>query len=128
MVYLRLDDLMRIRDHVSVGQGARIEIMNHNQLMAALAAPRQAFFGTEAFPTLAEKAGALVYALVQGHPFWDGNKRIASEALLLFLARNGARLHAGADELKGFTREIALGRLRDGDVAQWLADHIEDQT
>ena len=25
MVYLRFDDLMRIRDHVSQGQGARIE-------------------------------------------------------------------------------------------------------
>ncbi|HEU4328996.1 MAG TPA: type II toxin-antitoxin system death-on-curing family toxin [Roseiflexaceae bacterium] len=128
MVYLRLDDLMRIRDHVSLGQGARIEIMNHHQLMAALAAPRQAFFGAEAFPTLAEKAGALVYALVQGHPFWDGNKRIASEALLLFLARNGARLRAGTEDLAAFTREIALGRLRDGDLAQWLAAHIEDQT
>lgn len=125
MVYLRFDDLTRLRDQVSLGQGVRIEIRDSNRLMAALAAPRQAFFGEEAFPTLAEKAGALLYALIEGHPFWDGNKRIATAALLLFLARNGAALQADADELRAFTREIARGQLRDGAVTAWLAARLD---
>jgi death-on-curing protein len=128
MVYLRFDDLMRIRDRVSQGQGARIEIRDSNRLMAALAAPRQGFFGAEAFPTLPEKAGALLYALIEGHPFWDGNKRIATEALRLFLDRNGATLRADADELAAFTREIARGQLRDGAVAAWLAGRVASKT
>jgi death-on-curing protein len=93
--------------------------------MSALAAPRRSAFGAEAFPSLADKAGALVYALVQNHPFWDGNKRIAAVALRRFLGRNGATLVASDAELESFTTTIARGALRDDAIAAWVGSHIE---
>ena len=128
MVYLTLDDILSIRDQVSVAYADRFEIMSPNGLMSALAAPRRSAFGTDAFPTLAEKAGALVFSLVQNHPFWDGNKRIASAALRLFLVRNGAALAASDSAIESFTVRIARGVLRDGGITAWIGNRIEDKT
>jgi death-on-curing protein len=63
--------------------------------------------------------------LIQNHPFWDGNKRIATEALRLFIARNGAYLQADGPALRNFTTTIARGELRDRPVADWVGNHIE---
>jgi death on curing protein len=125
MEYLSLDDILEIRDQVSVAANDRFEVMSPNGLLSALAAPRRSAFGDEAFVTLAEKVGALVYALIQNHPFWDGNKRIATAALRLFLERNRVRCTADQQQIKVFTTMIAKGELRDGAVATWVADHIE---
>jgi death on curing protein len=125
MVYLTLEDILAIRDQLAGGDGERYQVMSSNALMSALAAPERSAFGEEAFPTLLAKAGALVYSLVQNHPFWDGNKRIASAALRLFLERNGCRLTADDLNLRVFTTGIAKGALRGGVLAKWIGDHLE---
>ena len=125
MVYLTLEEILEIRDRIAAAYNDPFEIMSFNGLMSALAAPRRSAFGAEMFPTLAEKAGALVYALVQNHPFWDGNKRIATAALRLFLGRNGAALAASDADLKAFTTSIARGALRGESIAAWVGSHIE---
>jgi death on curing protein len=125
MDYLTIDDILEIRDRIATAYADRFEVISSHGLMSALAAPRRSAFGAEAFPTLAEKAGALVFSLVQHHPFWDGNKRIASAALRVFVERNAARLTADDQALKAFTAAIATGKLRDRDVAMWIGRHIE---
>ena len=125
MVYLTLEEILEIRDRIAAAYHDHFEIMSFNGLMSALAAPRRSAFGAEAFPTLAEKAGALVYALVQNHPFWDGNKRIAAIALRQFVGYNGATLAASDAELEAFTTTIARGALRNGTIAAWVGSHIE---
>ncbi len=128
MVYLNLGDILRLRTRIEAAGTNRFEVVAPNGLMSALAAPRRTAFGVELFPTLAEKAAALVYALVQNHPFWDGNKRIAAAALRLFVQRNGADLAADDWEVEAFTVEIAKGKLRDGAVAAWVDNHIKYKT
>ncbi len=128
MNYLTLEDILGIRDRTAAACRDRFEIMNYHGLLSALAAPRRSAFGVELFPTLVEKAAALVYALIQNHPFWDGNKRIATTALGLFIRRNGAELVVSDHELEAFTTQIASGALRNGAVAAWIADHVERQT
>jgi prophage maintenance system killer protein len=46
----------------------------------------QSFGGSDCYPTLEEKAAALLYLIVKNHSFTDGNKRIAAAC---FLDRNG---------------------------------------
>jgi len=128
MEYLTLDDILPIRDRLAAAYAARFEIMSTNALMSALAAPRRSAFGVEVFTTLAEKAGALAFSLIQNHPFWDGNKRIASAALRLFVERNGAQLAADELDLRVVTTGVAKGALRDDDLIAWLARHIENRT
>jgi death-on-curing protein len=129
--YLTVDDILGIRDHlaaasVAAGDADRYAVRSFPGLLSAVAAPERSAFGAVFYPTLEEKAAALVYALVQHHPFWDGNKRIASAALRLFAQRNGVQLTIGDGELKAFTTEIARGALRDGAVATWVAAHIRE--
>jgi death on curing protein len=128
MVYLTLDDVLGIRDRISSAYTDRFEVMSFNRLLSSLAAPRRSAFGADAFPTLADKAGALVFSLVQNHPFWDGNKRIASAALRLFVERNGARLRADDQAMRVFTIEIARGHLRDRELVRWVGEHIDNKT
>jgi death-on-curing protein len=127
MVYLTLDEILVIRDRIAARYADRFEVMSPNGLLSALAAPRRSAFGAEAFPALADKAGALVYSLVQNHPFWDGNKRIAAAALRLFIELNGRVLAADEPALERITSAIARGQLRDGALAAWMRQHIEDR-
>lgn len=60
------------------------------KLDGILAAIYQSAFGSEAYPTLEEKAANLLYFLVKDHPFNDGCKRIAAALFLYFLNQNNA--------------------------------------
>ncbi|HNP71849.1 MAG TPA: type II toxin-antitoxin system death-on-curing family toxin [Kouleothrix sp.] len=129
MVYLTLDDVLAIRDALAAtraahGDGDRYGVRTLSGLLSALAAPRRSAFGAELFPTLSAKAGALAFSLVQNHPFWDGNKRIAAAALRQFVEHNAARLDADDHALKLFTGGIARGQIRDEALAEWAALHI----
>lgn len=48
----------------------------------------QTFDGKELYPTLEEKAATLLYLITKNHSFTDGNKRIAANCFLYFLAKN----------------------------------------
>ncbi|KKW35962.1 MAG: Death-on-curing family protein, partial [Candidatus Giovannonibacteria bacterium GW2011_GWA2_53_7] len=71
-----------------------------NELLeSALNLPRATFGQQELYPSLKEKASVLYYSLIKNHPFENGNKRIATATLLVFLAFNDRWLKDQADEL-----------------------------
>jgi prophage maintenance system killer protein/prophage antirepressor-like protein len=49
----------------------------------------QSFGGVELFPSVEQKAANLLYYIIKGHPFNDGNKRIGAYLFVLFLHKNG---------------------------------------
>ena len=49
----------------------------------------QSFGGEELLPSVEQKAANLLYYIVKGHPFNDGNKRIGAYLFVLFLHKNG---------------------------------------
>ena len=51
--------------------------------------PFQSFGGEELYPTIQAKAARLGYGLIENHCMIDGNKRIGTHAMLVFLALNG---------------------------------------
>lgn len=90
-------------------------------LEAAAGRPQQSVFGADAYPTLAEKAAALLHAIARNHPFADGNKRTATLAALFLLETNGQRaLWDAADALEQIVA-VAEGRLSAADFAAWLS-------
>jgi death-on-curing protein len=122
--HLTIGDLVDIRDSYAVDDPWRFEIVNSAGLLTALTTPFQAAFGQEAFPGVVEKAAALVFLLIANHPFRDGNKRIAGEALRLFLARNGRPLRASRDEIRAITRLVTtIHEPRDPRLVDWIAAH-----
>lgn len=67
-------------------------ILNLGSLESALAQPRMTFAGSELYPSIADKASALGYSLIQNHLFVDGNKR-TGHAATVFLTNISARCH-----------------------------------
>lgn len=49
----------------------------------------QSVFGSDAYPTLEEKAAHLLYFIIKNHPFNDGNKRSGAFAFVWFLRKGG---------------------------------------
>ncbi len=91
-------------------------------LHASLAAIMQTAGGTEAYPSLEEKAAHLLYFLVKNHPFVDGNKRIGAALFLWFLEKNHALYRANGSKriadnaLVAMTLLIAESKPQDKDL------------
>lgn len=126
MRYLTAPELLVIHQALieQFGGMAGITEAGFARLEAAAATPRQSAFGAELYPELAAKAGALAHAIVRGHPFSDGNKRVALAALDLFLSLNGARLTATNDEAFALATTAATAMAR-GELIAWVGDHLE---
>lgn len=52
----------------------------------------QSFDGRELYGSVSEKAANLLYLVIKDHPFYDGNKRIASLLFIVFLTVNDFQL------------------------------------
>ncbi len=105
--------------------GRKPEVRDRHLLRSAAARPMLRAFGHEAYPTLLDKAAALMHSLAAHHLFYDGNKRTATQATILFLRANGLEPTWSECEVYEFVLEIAQ-RLHDVPaIAHWLAEHTE---
>jgi death-on-curing protein len=82
-------------------------------LEAAIARPQATVFGSDAYPSLEEKAAALVHSVARNHALVDGNKRLALGSLIAFLGINGRKLTMANDEAYDFIIAISAGDLDD---------------
>jgi death-on-curing protein len=96
-------------------------IHDRNMLESAAARPLMSVFGEDAYPTVTEKAAALMHALVLNHPFVDGNKRTATLTTLAFLRLNAVRVAWDAAQALEFIVAIAEGKHDVPEIAVWLA-------
>ncbi len=94
-------------------------------LDSAVSAPLQTFDGRELYPTLLEKAARLGYGLIRNHPFADGNKRIGTHAMLVFLDINNVSISYEDEELINLVLRLASGDLDDSALLDWLKAHVE---
>ncbi len=83
------------------------------------------FSGVDLYPTLVQKAAALGFALVENHPFVDGNKRVGHAAMETFLVLNGAELDADVGNQEVIMLGLAAGRVDRGQLAEWLRRHLK---
>jgi hypothetical protein len=72
--YLSASEVVQINDEVTEGHAA---IRDLHLLDSALLRPAIVVFGQPQFPTVTEKAAALMESLAYHHLFYDGNKRTA---------------------------------------------------
>jgi death on curing protein len=119
--YLDLDDLLAAAD---AAVGSRADVRDVGLLQAAVARPQATAFGEEAYPTLDEKAAALLQSIVAGHPLVDGNKRLGWIAIRLFYRLNDADVRPTPDEAFDLVVSVASGDRRDvteiaGTLARW---------
>jgi death on curing protein len=88
VIHLDLDDLL----HVARRTLGEVQVRDVGLLASAAARPRSTAFGQEVYPSIHDKAAALLHSLARTQPLVDGNKRLALAATLAFYGVNGLRL------------------------------------
>jgi death on curing protein len=122
--YLSAAELFEINDEVTQGEGIVRDI---HLLNSAARRPAIRLFGEEQFPTVIDKAAALLHSLAYHHLFIDGNKRTAMIAVTRFLDRNGYRVVWDAAAQQDFMLEVAQGQHEPPAIAEWLAQRVRDK-
>lgn len=124
MKVLSKQQILKLHEMLIAQSGGSPEIRDDGLLDSALNTPFQSFGNTELYPSLLEKAARLGYGLIKNHPFVDGNKRIGTHAMLVFLAINNAELSYSDDELIHLILGIAAGEYDDKHLLNWLQQHL----
>ena len=107
--YLTLDDVLAAAE-AHLGDPA--EVGDYGLIESAVARPQATVFGEDAYPTIHEKAAALLQSLAANHPLLDGNERTAFVAAALFYGLNGHNVPGSAeDELFDLVIAVATGGL-----------------
>jgi death-on-curing protein len=121
--YLSAEQVLLIHERVLALFGGESGLLSYSLLDSACQRPQATFEGKELYTSLFAKAAALGHSLVLNHPFVDGNKRTAWEAMKRFLGENGYHLKAAPDEIVSFMLDIAQKKLSIDQIANWLAQH-----
>jgi death on curing protein len=125
VIFLDVEDLLYIAEHAT---RAAVEVRDIGLLESAAARPRASAFGADAYPTLHDKAAALLHSIVRNHALVDGNKRLGLAAVIGFYGLNGRRLTMTNDEAYDFVIAVASGELVDvTEIAQRLENASEAQ-
>jgi death-on-curing protein len=122
VIYLTLPELLHVAERTL---GSDVPVRDHGLLASALARPQATAFGVDAYPSLDEKAAALLHSLARNHALVDGNKRLALAATIAFLGLNGRRLTLSNDEAYVLVMDVASGRLDD---VSSIAERLESGT
>lgn len=118
--YLSVDDLLT----VAAGVLDRVDLRDPGLLASACARPRTTVFGDEAYPTVAEKAAALLHALARNHPLVDGNKRLAWAAMRVFCLLNERDVSFTVDQAEQLVLAAATGAHDVAELARAIGEHL----
>ena len=125
MRYLTLGEVVELHRRLLQASGGASGVRDFGALASAIAQPKATFGDVDLYPTLAEKAAALCFSLVQGHPFVDGNKRLGHAAMETFLVLNGTEMNAPVDDQERLMLDLAAGRISPADLTDWLRQHLK---
>jgi len=114
-------DLVKYFHNILIDEfGGLKGIRDQNALKSAIERPFSTFDEKDLYPSLIDKAAALVESLVKNHAFIDGNKRIGYVMLRFFLLENGYDVNASQTEKYDFIIEISKGNFDFEEIKNWI--------
>ena len=116
--------ILRLHADLIEAYGGTDGVRDEGLLDSAIHASLQSFGGEELYPTLLEKAARLWYGLIKNHPFIDGNKRIGTHAMLVFLDINHETILYEDEDLINAALSVADGTMSYERLLQWLREHV----
>ncbi|HKU18013.1 MAG TPA: type II toxin-antitoxin system death-on-curing family toxin [Candidatus Saccharimonadales bacterium] len=125
MTTLSLEQLLELHALVVEATGGSMGLRDLGRLEAAVATQTQNVFDEELYPSIIDKAAAMIRGIIADHPFVDGNKRTAMLAGLSLLQINAIRFIAQPGEIEDFAVKVATDRLDVPAICAWLHNHTE---
>jgi death-on-curing protein len=123
MITLSKEQILMLHERLIEATGGGLGIRDEGMLDSALSNPFQSFDGEELYPSIQAKAAQLCFGLVKNHPMVDGNKRLGTHVMLVFLELNGYDLFYTQKELSDTILALASGENGAEDILKWIIEH-----
>lgn len=123
MIILSAEQVISLHSQLIGQTGGEDGVRDYGLLESALTAPFQEFDGVQAYPSVQQKAARLGYGLIKNHAFVDGNKRLGTHVMLVFLALNKIELEYTQDELIKIVMQIASDESGFDELLKWVISH-----
>jgi death-on-curing protein len=111
MIILTKEQVLMLHERLIETTGGSADVRDEGMLDSALSNPFQSFAGEELYPSIQAKAAQLCFGLVKNHSMVDGNKRLGTHVMLVFLALNGYELAYSQKELSDTILALASGKI-----------------
>ena len=125
MKILKKRQILLLHSVLIAESGGSDGVRDEGLLDSAVNTPFQTFSGQDLYPTVLEKAVRLGFGLIRNHPFIDGNKRIGTHAMLVFLNLNSITLSYEDDELISTILSVASDKMDADGLLKWIRQHID---
>ena len=125
MKILKKRQILLLHSVLIAESGGSDGVRDEGLLDSAVNTPFQTFSGQDLYPTVLEKAVRLGFGLIRNHPFIDGNKRIGTHAMLVFLNLNSITISYEDDELISTILSVASGEMDADGLLKWIQQHID---
>lgn len=99
-------------------------VRDQGLLLSALARPSAGMFGEDAYPSIEQKAAALLSSLSQNHALFDGNKPLSLLLTFILLELNGFELMFTDDEAFELVLAAAQNKRTVDELAAMIAAGI----
>ena len=123
MIILSKEQVLKLHASLIKATGGSDGIRDEGMLDLALNNPFQSFGGKELYPSIQAKAARLCFGLVKNHAMLDGNKRLGTHVMLVFLALNGYELYYSQKELSDVILALASSDIGEKEILQWIIEH-----
>ena len=123
MIKYNKDKLLLLHQLLSQETGGALGVRDLDLLDSALESVYASFDGQELYPSKEEKGARLGYSLISNHAFVDGNKRIGTYIMLMFLETNGIKLNCHDEDIVEVGLSVASGKMTYEDLVQWIYKH-----
>jgi death-on-curing protein len=98
-------------------------VRDRGLLESALERPRNRFqYDRES--DLAVLAASYGFGIARNHPFVDGTKRIAFQAMYVFVGLNRLRIECSEQGVVALVLSLARGEVDEPQLAAWLREHM----
>lgn len=122
-VFLTLDEVLGIHHREVEKFGGSHGVRDLNLLDSAIHRPQSSFMGEDLYPTIFDKAAALIHSILLNHPFIDANKRTSIASAAYFLHLNGYELEMEQKEVVEFALKVESKQLNIEQISNWLKEH-----
>lgn len=123
MIILSLEQVLLMHKQLIEESGGSDEVRDIGLLKSAINNPFQTFGGVELYPNIQEKAARLCFGIVKNHALVDGNKRLGTHVMLVFLWLNGYTLEYQDEEMINIILDLASGKITADQLMSWIIDH-----
>ena len=118
--WLSIKAILAIHQDQITQHGGSYVLRDQGLLESALARPQNTFhYNPKA--RLVELAAAYGFGIAQNHPFVDGNKRVAFQAMYVFLGLNGLDIDTAETQVVETMLSLASGQLTQDQLTEWLS-------